>query len=111
MEQVDIIGIDLAKRSFQLHGARSDGSVAFRRKVSREKLLHFLGAQQRCVVAMEASNAWSASRPMAAGPSIGDGGGRGAVVEPDRASAHPSSRATARSRVRSSGAMSPGSEA
>ena len=54
MEQVNIIGIDLAKRSFQLHGARSDGSVAFRRKVSREKLLYFLGAPQRCVVAMEA---------------------------------------------------------
>ena len=36
MEQVNIIGIDLAKRSFHLHGARADGSVAFRRKVSRE---------------------------------------------------------------------------
>ena len=33
MEQVDIIGIDLAKRSFQLHGARSDGSVAFRESI------------------------------------------------------------------------------
>ena len=54
MEQVNIIGIDLAKRSFQLHGARADGSVAFRRKVSRERLLYILGAQQRCVVAMEA---------------------------------------------------------
>ena len=54
MEQVNIIGIDLAKRSFQLHGARSDGSVAFRRKVSREKLLYFLAALPRCVVAMEA---------------------------------------------------------
>ena len=54
MEQVSIIGIDLAKRSFQLHGARSDGSVAFRRKLSREKLLHFLAALPRCVVAMEA---------------------------------------------------------
>ena len=41
MEQVNIIGIDLAKRSFQLHGARADGSVAFRRKVSREKFLYF----------------------------------------------------------------------
>ena len=41
MEQVEIIGIDLAKRSFQLHGARADGSVAFRRKVSREKLPYF----------------------------------------------------------------------
>ncbi len=54
MEQVNIIGIDLAKRSFQLHGARADGSVAFRRKVSREKLLYFLAALPRCVVAMEA---------------------------------------------------------
>ena len=54
MEQVNIIGIDLAKRSFQLHGARSDGSVAFRRKLSREKLLYFLAALPRCVVAMEA---------------------------------------------------------
>ena len=27
MEQVHIIGIDLAKQSFQLHGARADGSV------------------------------------------------------------------------------------
>ena len=54
MEQVNIIGIDLAKRSFQLHGARADGSVAFRRKVSREKFLYFLAALPRCVVAMEA---------------------------------------------------------
>ena len=29
MEQATIIGIDLAKRSFQVHGARADGSVAF----------------------------------------------------------------------------------
>ena len=33
MEQVTIVGIDLAKRSFQLHGAGADGSVAFRRKL------------------------------------------------------------------------------
>ena len=35
MEQVNIIGIDLAKNSFQVHGARADGSVAFRKKLSR----------------------------------------------------------------------------
>ena len=39
MEEVIIIGIDLAKRSFQLHGARADGSVAFRKKLRREKVL------------------------------------------------------------------------
>lgn len=42
------------KRSFQVHGARADGSVAFRRKRSREKVLDFVAAQPRCVVAMEA---------------------------------------------------------
>ena len=54
MEQVSIIGIDLAKNSFQLHGARSDGSVAFRRTLSRAKVLAFLASQPCCTVAMEA---------------------------------------------------------
>ena len=54
MENVSIIGIDLAKNSFQLRGAQADGSVAFRKKLSRGKLLHFLASQPRCVVAMEA---------------------------------------------------------
>ena len=54
MEEVTIIGIDLAKHSFQLHGARRDGSVAFRKKLSRRKLLNFLASQPRCVVTMEA---------------------------------------------------------
>ena len=54
MEQVNMIGIDLAKNSFQLHGARADGSVAFRKKLSRAKLLDFVAAQPRCTVAMEA---------------------------------------------------------
>ena len=49
--QVIIIGIDLAKNSFQLHGARADGSVAFRKKVSRVKLLDFVAEQPRCTVA------------------------------------------------------------
>ena len=54
MKEVTIIGIDLAKRSFQVHGATADGSVAFRKKLSRTQLLPFLAAQPRCTVAMEA---------------------------------------------------------
>ena len=54
MEEVSIIGIDLAKRSFQLHGVRADGSVAFRKTLSRQKLEGFLASQPRCGVAMEA---------------------------------------------------------
>ena len=54
MEHATIIGIDLAKRSFQLYGARPDGSVAFRKKLSRDKVLGFVASHPRCVVAMEA---------------------------------------------------------
>ena len=54
MDEVSIIGIDLAKRSFQVHGASADGSVAYRRKLSRGKLLSFLASQPPCTVAMEA---------------------------------------------------------
>ena len=54
MEQVHIIGIDLAKHGFQLHGARADGSVAFRKKLTRGKIPGFLAAQPRCLIAMEA---------------------------------------------------------
>jgi transposase len=54
MEKVSIIGLDLAKRSFQAHGARAEGGVAFRKKLSREKVLTFLAEQPRCIVAMEA---------------------------------------------------------
>ena len=54
MEQVQIIGIDLAKNGFQLHGARPDGSVAFRKKLTRGKVLGFLASQPQCEVAMEA---------------------------------------------------------
>ena len=54
MKRVHIIGIDLAKQGFQLHGARPDGSVAFRKKLARGKVLGFLESQPRCLVAMEA---------------------------------------------------------
>jgi transposase len=52
--QATIIGIDLAKNVFQIHGAGADGSVAFRKKMSRTKLLPFLSAQPPCLVVMEA---------------------------------------------------------
>ena len=54
MEEVSIIGLDLAKNVFQAHGAGADGSVVFRRKLSRAQLLRFFGGQLPCVVAMEA---------------------------------------------------------
>jgi len=41
MEKVSIIGLDLAKRSFQAHGGLPEGGVALRKKLSREKVLAF----------------------------------------------------------------------
>jgi transposase len=54
MKQINIIGIDLAKHSFHLHGALPDGRVAFRKKLTRTKVLPFLEEQPRSIVAMEA---------------------------------------------------------
>ena len=42
MIEVSIIGLDLDKNVFQAHGAGADGSVVFRRKLSRGQLLKFL---------------------------------------------------------------------
>lgn len=50
----EIIGLDLAKNVFQAQGAGADGSVIFRRKLSRAQILKFLGAQPRCIVEMDA---------------------------------------------------------
>jgi hypothetical protein len=47
MEQVTIIGINLAKRVFQAHGSAPDGSVVFRKKLSRSQFLVFMAAQPR----------------------------------------------------------------
>lgn len=54
MSEVTIIGIDLAKRIFHLHGAGHDGSVVFRKRLSRGQLLAFMSQVPQCVVAMEA---------------------------------------------------------
>ncbi|ABS70027.1 hypothetical protein Xaut_4813 (plasmid) [Xanthobacter versatilis] len=53
MGEVSIIGLDLAKNVFQAHGAGADGSVVFRRKLSRSQLLKFMAAQRPCVVAVD----------------------------------------------------------
>jgi hypothetical protein len=54
MERATTIGLDIAKHMFQVHGADAAGHVLFRKRITRAKLLGFLAAQTRCVVAMEA---------------------------------------------------------
>lgn len=54
MNNVTIIGVDLAKSVFQVHGAGSDGSVVYRKKLSRPQFSKFMADQPACIVAMEA---------------------------------------------------------
>lgn len=54
MEQATIVGMDIAKQVFQIHGADAAGVVVFRRKIARAKVLAFFASQPPCVVAMEA---------------------------------------------------------
>ncbi len=54
MDEVSIVGVDLAKQVFQVHGAAADGRVLFRKKLSRLQFEKFVASLPPCVVAMEA---------------------------------------------------------
>lgn len=49
-----IIGVDLAKSVFQLHGASMTGQVKCRKKLSQSQFLKFIANQSPAVVVMEA---------------------------------------------------------
>ncbi|MDE3187552.1 MAG: IS110 family transposase [Acidobacteriota bacterium] len=52
--QIDVLGIDLAKRVFQLHGVTAGGAVVHRSKVSRPSLLLAIERLEPRLVVMEA---------------------------------------------------------
>ncbi|MBP2236309.1 transposase [Sinorhizobium kostiense] len=54
MNEITIVGLDLAKNVFHIHGAGPDGAAVLRKKLSRGRLLEFLAKLPICVVAMEA---------------------------------------------------------
>jgi transposase len=49
-----ILGIDIAKNVFQLHGANSHGKKVFSKRVSRSTLLRTVQQLQPCLIGMEA---------------------------------------------------------
>ena len=51
MGEVTIIGVDLAKNVFQVHGSGADGSVLFRKKLARPQFARFMAEQPPEVVA------------------------------------------------------------
>jgi transposase len=54
MDEVTVIGVDLAKAVFQLHGATAAGTPVFRKKLSRAQFRAFMAKHLSCRVAMEA---------------------------------------------------------
>ena len=54
MRQIVRVGLDIAKRWFQVRGVDEAEKEVFNRKLSRDKVLGFLGALPPCEVALEA---------------------------------------------------------
>lgn len=54
MGQVTTIGLDLAKRVFQVHGVDGAGGVVIRRALRRKQVLSFFAKLAPCLVGMEA---------------------------------------------------------
>lgn len=54
MTRDTMIGVDLAKHAFQLHGASMTGEVQFRKKLSRSQFQRFIAEHPPAVVVMEA---------------------------------------------------------
>ncbi len=51
MSVITTIGLDLAKTTFQVHGAGRAGQVMLRKKLRRDQVLSFLRALPPCPVA------------------------------------------------------------
>ncbi len=54
MTKLHIVGVDLAKRIFHVHGAASEGGTVFKQKLTRPQFEKFLSELPICIVAMEA---------------------------------------------------------
>ena len=54
MDKLSIIGLDIAKQVFQVHGVDSAGEVVVRRALRRPQLLKWFAQLPACLVGMEA---------------------------------------------------------
>jgi transposase len=54
MEQVTTIGVDIAKRVFQVHGVDASGAVVLRRQLKRHQVAEFFAKRPGCLVGLEA---------------------------------------------------------
>src|SRR5829696_825694 len=54
MSEITVIGLDLAKHVFQVHGADPDGRPVLRRRLRRGQVLEFFATLSPCLIGMEA---------------------------------------------------------
>lgn len=54
MKDIKVLGIDLAKNVFQLHGTNAKGECVLRKRLSREKLAEFVAQINPCTIGIEA---------------------------------------------------------
>ena len=54
MKNIKVLGIDLAKNVFQLHGTDANGKCVLKKRLSREKLIEFMAQLPPCLVGIEA---------------------------------------------------------
>ncbi len=52
-KQVTVMGIDLAKNVFQLHGINDEGEVVIKRQLKRHQMLAFFARLPACLIGME----------------------------------------------------------
>jgi transposase len=52
---VKVIGLDIAKHVFQVHGGDGSGKAVLRKRLRRNQLTEFFGSIPRCVIGMEAT--------------------------------------------------------
>ncbi len=51
---ITVLGIDLAKQSFQLHGVNAEGKVVLKKKLSRKQISAFVANLPVCLIGLEA---------------------------------------------------------
>lgn len=56
MEKISVVGLDLAKNVFQVHGANGQGKKLLSRRLKRSEVLAFFAKLPACRVGMEACN-------------------------------------------------------
>ena len=54
---ITMIGLDIAKTAFQVHGVDEEGRAKIKRKLRRTEVIGFFEAQARCTVVLEACGA------------------------------------------------------